>query len=146
MGKIISFKHCLKGRILKPRVHRDGHHKIQLYKNGILKEPYIHNLVLEAFVGPRPEGMNGLHFDDDQSNNCVHNLRWDTQKENFNDRAVNGKRTGKYKVKYLTPDDVEAIREALDNGATQTALAAQYGVSSTAISCIKLNKTHNHKQ
>lgn len=50
----------------------------------------VHQLVLEAFVGPRPEGMYGLHWDDDKNNNRLANLRWATPSENMMDQVRNG--------------------------------------------------------
>ena len=57
------------------------------------KKPYhrrVHNLVLEAFVGPRPDGQCGLHADDDPENNHLSNLRWGTRSENNLDMVRNG--------------------------------------------------------
>lgn len=51
----------------------------------------IHILVLEAFVGPRPLGMFGLHADDNPHNNHLNNLRWGTPSENTADAIRNGK-------------------------------------------------------
>jgi hypothetical protein len=51
----------------------------------------VHILVLEAFVGPRPDGAYGLHWDDDPSNNRVENLRWGTPSENMYDKVRNGR-------------------------------------------------------
>ena len=51
---------------------------------------YIHNLVLEAFVCPRPEGLKGLHRDDDPFNNYVDNLYWGTDQDNALDVIRNG--------------------------------------------------------
>ena len=45
-------------------------------------ESYVHILVLEAFVGPRPTGMFACHIDGDASNNRLPNLRWDTPRNN----------------------------------------------------------------
>ncbi|MCW0984045.1 helix-turn-helix domain-containing protein [Agrobacterium sp. BT-220-3] len=42
----------------------------------------VHRLVLEAFEGPCPPGMETLHLDDNPSNNTIDNLQWNT-------RAVN---------------------------------------------------------
>jgi hypothetical protein len=48
----------------------------------------VHHLVLEAFVGPRPPGMEACHFPDKSpKNNRMDNLRWDTQAGNIRDRA-----------------------------------------------------------
>lgn len=49
-----------------------------------------HRLVLEAFVGPCPEGMQACHNDGDRMNTRVGNLRWDTPKANSADRWRHG--------------------------------------------------------
>ena len=51
----------------------------------------VHVLVLDAFVGPRPNGMQGLHRDDDHANNNLSNLYWGTQSQNMADRLRNGR-------------------------------------------------------
>lgn len=65
---------------------KDGRHYVNL-PGGTRR---VHLLVLEAFVGPRPMGMEGCHRDDDQSNNALSNLRWDTPRENKLDVVRNG--------------------------------------------------------
>jgi hypothetical protein len=50
----------------------------------------VHRLVLEAFVGPCPEGMVGCHNDGDPLNNRLDNLRWDTPSNNERDKWVHG--------------------------------------------------------
>ena len=50
----------------------------------------VHHLVLESFVGPRPEGMICRHLDGDPSNNKVENLAWGTYKENTADMNTHG--------------------------------------------------------
>jgi hypothetical protein len=50
-------------------------------KYGNLK---VHQLVCEAWHGPRPDGMEVLHQDEDGLNNRPSNLRWGTRKENLN--------------------------------------------------------------
>lgn len=48
----------------------------------------IHTLVLEAFVGPCPEGLDCCrHLDGDSYNNHVENLCWGTDSENAKDAA-----------------------------------------------------------
>jgi hypothetical protein len=49
---------------------------------------YVHVLVAEAFLGPRPYGMQACHNDGDpRHNNTLRNLRWDTVKANALDRV-----------------------------------------------------------
>lgn len=52
---------------------------------------FVHHLVLETFVGLRPEGTETCHHDDDPANNKLANLRWDNRQSNIDDRARNGK-------------------------------------------------------
>jgi hypothetical protein len=47
----------------------------------------LHALVLEAFVGPRPAGMECRHLDGDKMNNRAKNLAWGTRSENLLDRT-----------------------------------------------------------
>jgi hypothetical protein len=51
----------------------------------------VHQLVLEAFVGPRPEGLVCCHRDDNSFNNHLSNLRWDTPQANERDKIRNGR-------------------------------------------------------
>jgi hypothetical protein len=55
----------------------------------------VHQLVLEAHVGPCPEGMQGCHRDDDPDNNDLANLRWDYPPANLADRRRNHPAKGK---------------------------------------------------
>jgi hypothetical protein len=52
-----------------------------VYKSKTYK---VHQLVCEAFNGPRPEGTVCMHIDEDYTNNTPINLKWATQKENLN--------------------------------------------------------------
>lgn len=47
--------------------------------------------MLEAFVGPRPPGQEGCHYDDDPQHNMLPNLRWDTRSGNQTDLVRNGR-------------------------------------------------------
>jgi hypothetical protein len=70
------------------------------------KVRYVHEVVCEAFHGPRPEGMEVLHLDDDKTNYDPSNLRWGTSSENRKMARGRGKNT-RHK---LTMADVAQIR------------------------------------
>lgn len=55
--------------------------------SGAFRKYLVHVLVLEAFIGPRPEGLESCHYDDDPANNHVENLRWGTRRSNTLDRV-----------------------------------------------------------
>ena len=81
------------GRILNPTQlpEPDGHMQVSLSVDGRRRKAYVHRLVLEAFVGTCPEGMEGCHFpDSDPTNNRLKNLRWDTRSGNKLDRVRQG--------------------------------------------------------
>lgn len=50
----------------------------------------VHTIVLETFVGPRPEGAEGCHNDGNYLNNRLSNLRWDTVSSNRLDTVRHG--------------------------------------------------------
>jgi hypothetical protein len=81
-----------KGRILKPSTDdRGGYLFVVLVGGGAKRIARIHALVLEAFVGPKPEGMQARHYPDpNKLNNRADNLIWGTPKENAEDREEHG--------------------------------------------------------
>lgn len=65
------------GKILSPKLSTKGYFRAELYSgSGRFKRPYIHRLVLEAFVEPCPPGHQADHKDFDRVNNCLENLQW----------------------------------------------------------------------
>ena len=51
---------------------------------------YVHALVAEAFVGPRPEGAVCRHLNGNSRDNRPENLAWGTQAENIQDMHRHG--------------------------------------------------------
>lgn len=96
----------------------------------------VANLVLTAFFGPRPQGMEACHFPDrDTANNAIGNLRWDTPAGNQRDKVFHGtsnhgERNGSAR---LTEDAVRLIRRRCGDGATHKSLAEFLGVSRQAV-------------
>ena len=64
---------------------------------------YLHDLVLTAFVGPRPEGAVARHLNDDPTDNRLVNLAWGSRSENQMDAFQNSKRTYKTHCAYGHP-------------------------------------------
>ena len=79
-----------RGRILSPGPHRGGYKLINLSRDGHRKSATVHKLVLEAFVGTAPSGMEACHADGDPANNRLDNLRWGTSTENNFDIVRHG--------------------------------------------------------
>ena len=77
-------------RILSQDIGSRGHRRVALYLKGQKTRHLVHRLVLAAFVGPCPPGMEGCHGDGDPSNNHLTNLRWDTKPANAADSISHG--------------------------------------------------------
>jgi excisionase family DNA binding protein len=75
-------------RILRNKIEKTGYHRLALCRPGSPRRlARVHRLVLEAFVGPCPPGMEACHEDCDAGNNTLANLRWDTHEANLMDSA-----------------------------------------------------------
>lgn len=68
---------------------KDGYPRVTLCLNGVKKRKKVHTLVMEAFVGPMPKGMQIRHLDHSRDNNRLDNLCYGTVKENVADRHAN---------------------------------------------------------
>ena len=80
----------VKGRILRSfKGDRYDHQAVGLGADRRNRR-YVHIVVLEAFIGPRPAGTEACHDDGDVFNNRLSNLRWDTPSSNQLDRAPHG--------------------------------------------------------
>lgn len=71
------------GKWLSPTRDAYGYLQIGLFKNGKKNTRKIHRLVLEAYVGPCPDGMECLHKNGNSSDNRLANLKWGTHAENM---------------------------------------------------------------
>jgi len=141
-----SIGHVLKRMKL---IKADGRLCVGLSKKGKRKVKRIHRLVLEAFVGKCPDGMEACHFPDrNTSNNRLDNLRWDTKKSNMNDKIYHGttnrcERNGSVKLKKT---EVIKIRTERNNGVKYKDIANKYNVSISCIQQICENKTWKYME
>lgn len=91
LPRIDAQGHYRRLRVFKPsRMDTWGHLGVKLRRNGVARSFYVHRLVLEAFVGPCPAGMEACHWNDIPSDNRLSNLRWGTASDNRFDRVRNG--------------------------------------------------------
>lgn len=86
LGRVIGRR----GKLLKtPGSGRDKAYPVVCMAQGI-GNTYVHKMVLETFVGPRPEGMDGCHRDGNSFNNSLENLEWGTKSSNTEDSVKHG--------------------------------------------------------
>ncbi len=132
-----------------PPSKRDGYIGISLRRElgGKKYTRKVHRLVLEAFVGPRPPGMEGCHFPDpDKSNNRLTNLRWGTHSENAQDSLRQGKFWvgSKSNLAKLTESDIPVIRRMWRDGSTIAVICRRFAVTRSTIAHIVYRRTWAH--
>ena len=88
----------------------------------------MHQLVMLAFHGPPPPGLETMHLNGIPTDNRPENLKYGTHSENVTDMYRKGKGNMK-----LTPEEVRQIRFGLSCGWSLQELAKAYGVSDTCI-------------
>jgi hypothetical protein len=138
-------------RRLKPsRCGKYGHLQIVLTYQGEKHTRTLGSLVLRAFVGPPPEGMECCHYPDRDPANCrLDNLMWGTRQDNVRHSIKDGTlyvatlRGAKNVNAKLTEADVRAIRAARGWGCV-TRLVERYGVSRATIISIRMGRTWKH--
>ena len=79
-----------KGKVLRPGAHESGHVTVAIGKGN---SRMVHQLVMEAFVGPRPDGQEVLHENHIPADNRLSNLRYGTRSENIKMDFEAGTRT-----------------------------------------------------
>lgn len=104
-------------RKLKPWLTTKGRAMVDLMKDGKPHHRQVHRIVLEAFVGPCPEGMECCHDPDHNPlNNAIVNLRWGTPKENQADSVKHGTkpRGEKSPRSVITESEAREVKRLLD--------------------------------
>lgn len=86
-GRIFGKKYC---RCLKPHLREDGYLRVKI--SGASQ--YVHILISEAFLGPRPSDETRVnHKDGNKANNTIENLEYITQPQNVQHAYDNGLNT-----------------------------------------------------
>jgi Mor family transcriptional regulator len=114
-------------RILSPSRTAKHYLGVNLQKNGEAHYRRVADLVLLAFIGPRPSGLQVCHGDNNPINNCLSNLRYDTAEANMRES----------RWAQLTAEQVRAVRQAAvdcaNNGHLSKELAVKYCASMAVI-------------
>lgn len=113
--------------VLKPRTNHKGYLRVNL--GGRTRK--VHRLVLEAFVGPCPEGHVADHRNRDRSDARAANLRWVTPAEN------------NQHLRKLAPGQVVELRRLYAAGEMNLRELAQvFRIDHTTVSAIVRGETY----
>lgn len=118
----------LKGKVLRPGKLGNANHRHVVLAGRAGRT--VHSLVLEAFIGPCPPGMEARHLDDDPTNNNLSNLVWGTRSENSGDAIRNDKHfhaglTHCKRGHELTPENTQRHGPDTANANQRTCLACR---------------------
>ena len=78
------------GGPMRTPVNKHGYQEVNLTKNGRQKVHLVHAVVLAAFTGPKPPGMQTRHLNGDSADNRLENLAYGTGSENQLDVVRHG--------------------------------------------------------
>lgn len=139
------------GRILRGWLRRRKTRPVAMFvalrRDGQTFQVRLHRLVLEAFAGPCPAGMEGCHNDGNPRNNALSNLRWDTPLANQLDSVRHGTKARPplhfgeaHPNSRLTDAEVEAIKSHQARRGLHAQLAREFNVSQTTIGRIRTQR------
>ena len=120
----------------------DGRYLYQFIKHesGEFRNVKTHVLIMLAFVGECPDGLEVCHNDNIKYNNRLDNLRYDTHANNMLDAAHAGGTGGRK----LTNDQALKARQRYRDGESRDALEKELGVSRKNLSNCLRGKTFAH--
>lgn len=135
------------GHIIKDS-KSERYSRVELSRYGCVRSYSVHRLVLEAFVGPCPNGHEANHKDGNRKNNRLENLEWVTASQNVRHSIdVLGAQRARGEDSYLSKlkeNHVREIRQLLREGYTRQEIACRYGVTVPTIRSIAIGKTWKH--
>jgi len=132
-------------KILSPAVSKLGYLRLKIFTDGVPRLWFVHRLVAEAFLGPKPTPAHQInHKNGVKSDNRDTNLEWVTPSQNrrhgidiLGNKIAHGDGLPQTK---LTKKEVLEIRARLARGETHQHIAPEYGVSRECISAISAGR------
>lgn len=131
------------GRILSPSGDWDGYKTIDLSAGGARKKKKVAVLVLESFIGPRPDGYLVCHGPSGMFDDSLKNVSWGTWSKNMGEDKIrdgSDNRGSKNGMAKLGSMDVQFIRHWIKSGYECSEIAPKFNVSRQAISDIKFGR------
>lgn len=107
---------------------------------------YVHAMVAECFIGPRPNELDVCHENNDRGDNRPGNLRYGTRLENMADQLAHGTRIrgSAHGNSKLTERRVRAILNMIARGTKDREIANRIGISRPTVTMIRNGKLWVH--
>lgn len=135
------------GKEKKLSIGKVGYKVVNFSKNNKSNTFYLHRLLLDAFIGPCPDGCEALHANGDRLDNRLENLRWGTRAENVADALRHGTATvgSKNAQAKLRSHDIGWIKDMNRLGFFAREIAPHFRVSETAIHRVISGKSYTRE-
>lgn len=129
-------------KVLKQNTDIKGYSRISIFQ----KNYHVGALILIAFKGLRPKGMECSHLDGNPKNNKINNLKWCTSLENHSHKKLHGTTAlgDRHPMRKLSSKDVLEIKKLISIGLNNVVVAKKYNVNFRTISDIRNGNTWTH--
>lgn len=132
--------------VLRATPGNNGYPAVHLSFGKVCKRHSVHRLVMIAFAGPEPDGMEVAHKDGVRTHCALSNLEWKTRKDNHADKLIHGtsqrgERCGKAKLTWAQVQEIRRRYRRRSMVCGGAALAREFGVSEFAIQSVVHHRT-----
>jgi hypothetical protein len=145
-GVLFTTRRVRPGSKIKQSTDRGGYKKVTLHNGPSQINKYVHVILLDAWVGPCPDGMQCRHLDGNPANNQIANLVWGTPRENEADKRAHGTTARGRRNGYAKLDEAR-VREIIclcNMGARNSDVASVFNIDPATVSLIMTGKTWTH--
>jgi hypothetical protein len=122
------------------RILNKGYPRVTMQRGGNTFYRFAHQMVAEAFLGPRPDGQEVRHKDGVRPNPSLFNIEYGTRAQNIADCKIHG--TFRNGASHLTEEILRQITARPEQ--TAPSLAAEFNVSVHTIRGIRRGQTWVH--
>lgn len=131
-------------RVVRGQKEAVGYIRDSLHRSGERRRVRRHQIILETFVSPRPQGMEACHENDVKSDNRLVNLSWGTRTKNSRDAVRNGRVVigGSRPNAKLDMAKAALIRSDRSDGYSLRQLANRYKVSVGTVRQVLSHRTY----
>ena len=133
---------------MRKQLTRSGHYRLGLRRpDGTKKNKLVHCLVLEAFIGPCPPGLECRHKNGLPGDNFVGNIVWGTRSENANDRGRHGVRSFRgegHVCAVMTEEEVLLARKLSADGMLLKDIVSKLGHNMGTVQSAIVGKSWSH--
>ncbi len=136
-----------KRRVLAPALASSGYLTVRLRRSTRKYATLsVHRLVILAFVGPCPEGMEVRHLDGDRRNNRLSNLAYGTRQVNALEKHEHGTMQcgDRHYLAKFTEADVLEIRRLRATGMIYREIAARFDSDAASVCAICKRRAWKH--